>query len=169
MFHLLFVLASMQQAMPARTAGTYAVTFCSSECRESDTSLVLASGVLVLDSMRVLVPAGSEDRAACFRIEKRKNVYGYLAVVSPARTTWWMAGADSIGFTTYRTSDASHEVSARLVRGGFQGKGSSDGDGIAEIDVADEYVIGRRTGPPNQRTCGLLPPAGPLRRPGMGP
>jgi hypothetical protein len=155
MLMVLLALTTMQQAATRSVAGTYAVTFCVSECAEGDTSLVLAQGVVVLDTVRLRESGGAENLAACFHIEKRKNVYGYLAVISPARSKWWVEAPDSIGFMTYQAPDASHVVLAQLANGGFQGTGTSDGDGLAEIDVADEYVIGRRIGPADARQCRL--------------
>jgi hypothetical protein len=150
---VLFTLAMVQQPAPAVPSGTYTVTFCSSECTEADTSRVLAQGVVVLESAPPRQADPDGDMPACFHIEKKKNVYGYLAVVSPAQTKWWTAPGDSIGFLTYQTHDASHVVLARLTATGFQGSGSSDGEGLAEIDVADEFVVGKRTGPPDSRQC----------------
>jgi hypothetical protein len=155
MLTFLLAVTTLRQAPPPSAAGTYVVTFCSSECAENDTSLVLAQGVLVLDTIRLRKAEGSEDLAACFHIEKRKNVYGYLAVISPARTKWWPVESDSLGFMTYQTPDASHVVEAQITKGGFRGTGTSDGEGLSEIDVADEYVIGRRTGPADPRQCRL--------------
>ena len=158
MLTVLFALAMVQQPARAVPSGTYAVTFCSSECTEADTSRVLARGIVVLEPAPARQADPDGDMPACFHIEKKKNVYGYLAVISPARTKWWTAPDDSIGFLTYQTPDASHVVLARVTGIGFQGTGSSDGEGLAEIDVADEFVIGRRTGPADTRQC-LLPTA----------
>jgi hypothetical protein len=84
-------------------------------------------------------------------------------VVSPAQTKWWTAPGDSLGFLTYQTPDASHVVLARVTGIGFQGTGASDGEGLAEIDVADEFVTARRTGPPDTGQC-RLPAARPPGR-----
>jgi hypothetical protein len=128
-----------------------------------DTSKVVAKGIVVLEVARPAQKEADADMPACFHIEKVKKVYGYLAVVSPARTTWWTAPGDSIGFLTYKTPEAHHVVEAQMSGDGFRGTGSSDGEGIGEIDVADEFVIGRRTGPPDTRQC-LLPAGRPPGR-----
>ena len=76
--------------------------------------------------------------------------------LTPARTNWWLAGGDTVGFFTYQTANAWNIVLAQMVGSGFQGAGHSEGAGIGDIDVPDEYVIARRIGPADVRRC---PPA----------
>lgn len=122
--------------------GTYRFVACTGPCAEGDSSLVVARGTLVLDTTRF----------ACLDLEVRRGHRSFLGLAGHELTSWTQR-ADTIHFTTARTADAGHEVEAVVTDSGFVGHGHSWGAGVAEIHVPDEFVMGRRIGPPDRRLC----------------
>ena len=159
---ILSVLVALMQVHSLPAAGTYRFVACTRPCAESDSSLVVARGTLILDTARA--PAHSftvGSYAACFSLERRRDHLSYLALFPEAYTSWDQTTLDSVAFDTYHSPDAGNEVRAALTDSGFIGVAHSWGAGVAAIVVPDEVVVGRRLGPPNAHLC---PGYGQLRR-----
>ena len=142
MIALVLVLVSAQGEIP----GTYSVTACSAPCATADTALVVANGIVVLIA----------DHTGCFDLTRRQEYASYLALSRHGYTRWSApVGTDSLGFTTYRSPDAGHQIRAVRTDSGFVGLGHSWGAGVAYVDVPDEFIMGHRIGPPDPNRCAV--------------
>jgi hypothetical protein len=152
------VAALLLQAPPPAhpsAAGTYEVRLCSSACDGQPPGELLAIGVLVLDTVP-LVPSRyfSDSPNACFDFRLGRRLHSWAAFYPASQTYWYQSpGTNTISFDTFRSPDVGHRVSAVLTDSGFVGVGRSWGQGVSEARMPDEYVIGRRLGPPDPRRC----------------
>jgi len=139
---LLLALAMVQDP----GSGTYSMVACREPCNATDSAAVVARGIIVL----------AADHRGCFDLTRHRHHPSYLALFEEGYTGWsHPTGTDSVRFTTYRSPDAGHRVSALLTDTGFVGTGHSWGAGVAYIDVPDEFIVGRRIGPPDMNRCGI--------------
>jgi hypothetical protein len=149
---LLLLQAVLLPHRPA--AGTYQVRFCAANCDAQPPGEVLASGILVLDTVErpyEVWPSGKPN--ACFDLQRSRHLHSYAALFPHSSTFWGRLGGDTIAFKTYRSPDAGHQVRAVLTDSGFVGVGRSWGAGVAEIHEPDEFVVGTRLGPPDLLRC----------------
>jgi hypothetical protein len=146
---VLTILAAILQLQQS-PGGTYRFVACTGPCAEGDSSLVVARGTLVLDT--TVTRPETHQRFGCLDLEVRRGHPSFLGLARHELTSWTQR-ADTIHFTTARTADAGHEVEAVVTDSGFVGHGHSWGAGVAEIHVPDEFVMGRRIGPPDRMLC----------------
>ena len=140
MIALLLALTVVQDSAP----GTYSLLACRESCATTDTTDALAKGFVVLGA----------DGEGCFEITRLQAFRSHLAVHRDGYTGWRQnPESDTLVFWTYRGVDASHVVKAVLTNDGFVGKGHSAGAGAASLDVPDEFIVGRRLGPPEMNRC----------------
>jgi hypothetical protein len=148
-----------QVAPPTRASpvGTYEVRLCASPCDSQPPGELLAIGIVVLDSVPLFRSRYLLARPnACFQVRLGKALRGF-AFNYPNGFTYWtrQPGTDSISFDTFGSVDAGHLVRAVLTDSGFVGTGRSWA-GVSWLGIPDEYVIGRRLGPPDPQRCSAV-------------
>ena len=139
MLALLLAVALVQDSVPS----TYSFVACREPCTSADTAGALATGFIVL----------APNHSGCFEIAHREDYHSYLAVHRHGYTRWEWQSDDSLVFWTYRGPDASHVVRAIWTDTGFVGRGHSAGPYLAPSQVPDEFIVGRRLGPPDPNRC----------------
>ena len=141
MFPLFVAVVLLQDSVP----GTYSLDACRESCTSADTAEIVAKGFIVL----------AANQSGCFEIRRLAHYPSYLAVHRQGYTSWSQPTADSVVFWTYHGVDASHLVRAALKDSGFVGTGHSSGAGVADIQTPDEFIFGRRIGPPDLNRCSI--------------
>jgi hypothetical protein len=141
MIQLMLAVVLLQDSVP----GTYSLEACREACTSADAVEIVAKGFIVL----------AANQSGCFDIERQDDYPSYLAVHRQGYTSWSQPTADSVVFWTYHGPDASHLVRAALMDSGFVGRGHSSGAGIAYIQTSDEFILGRRIGPPDLNRCSI--------------
>jgi hypothetical protein len=147
--------------------GTYAISVCkTAPCTPGDSSHAVAWGQLVLfadsinlralpDSARRLLEGLFLDRPAngCVIMQRASNATTYAGGV---RGTYWSSDSSRggwINLTLYRSPDAHHAVTARVIGTALRGTGRSAGAGAAEVDWPTDTIVGERIGPPDLAAC----------------
>jgi len=150
----------------AEAPGTYEILICKAACSFADVRNVAVKGVLVLmptaltpDVVRQLEGADFEvmntrpaDPNACFVLETIDHEWT-LAGIDRLGLTVWSIDRKRLHFSLYGSPDAFHVVSAKLTSEGFSGYGGDAGLGSLEPDQRSDFIIARRTGPPELLTC----------------
>src|SRR5688572_1746922 len=150
-------------------AGTYSIAVCKQlPCSPGDSASASVVGTLVLlDSvlLRSSIPDSarwlfnpfqepSQSRNACYALKRlQENVETHAGGVSTSHWHRDPQQLDRIRFTLYRSPDALHEVSVRVVGSRLEGSGQSSGVGAAETHWPKDSVVAVRVGPPDPSIC----------------
>lgn len=152
--------------------GTFTIAACREQCSPGDRERGYVVGELVLyDDPEVssrlaiektgqIMPLrpGDENRPrhnGCFRLTPIRELEDSYLGIDVRNVLVWERDATTgvVTFALYSSPDAGYLVEA-VVRGQtLVGVGTSWGAGVAEISAPDDYILGRRTGPPNAAEC----------------
>jgi hypothetical protein len=140
-------------------AGTYEIAVCRTSCSLQDTAAAYAVGWLIL----LDDPNAAENRNprhrhknGCFDFPKLLQLEDTYLLKRGGRVAWARDSTGAIGFSLFATADAGYGVRVRVVNGVLEGTGISWGAGAAAIPNAPrDYIVGRRTGPPDRSRCGI--------------
>jgi hypothetical protein len=150
----------------AQAPGTYEILVCKATCSFADSRNVVVKGVLVLAPTALEPDFVSQledmdfdvadtrrgDPNACFVLDTI-DVDWTLAGIDPFGLTVWSLDRKKLHFSLYGSPDAFHVVSAKLTSDGFSGHGGDAGYGSLEPDERSDFIIARKTGPPDLQTC----------------
>jgi len=142
-------------------AGTYRIAACRQPCAPGDESQAYVVGEVVLfDSGEGTVsprhhglPFGLPPNG-CYRLRKLQDAKdSYLGIDSQAGLHWDRDSSGTVTFALFRSPDAAYNVEAVVREATLTGVGTSSGAGVVSIDGPDDYVVGRRIGPPDATVC----------------
>jgi hypothetical protein len=147
-------------------AGTYEILVCKDTCAFTNPDKVAVKGILVLtptvldlalinqltDEAFEVAETRRGDPNACFVLDTVENDWT-LAGLIPFGVTIWSVDRKKLHFSLYGSPDAFHVVSAKLTSDGFRGYGGDAGYGALEPDERSDFIIARRTGPPDLTKC----------------
>ncbi|MFL5540877.1 MAG: RCC1 domain-containing protein [Longimicrobiaceae bacterium] len=155
---------------PQTLAGTYRIAICRGPCEPDDTTHALAWGVLVLahapidphglpDYTHEIAAEGREPYNACFSLVQARHA-GTLAGVEPAALTRWEKGRGGpVRLLLVRSPDSGYEAALRPTPDGLRGRGHSWGIDMGPVQLPDDSLAARRTGPPDPSVCVPSPTA----------
>ena len=173
--------AARWEPMKGAVAGTYSIAVCRQRCTVGDEARAYVVGELVLfeDATGALnqgaVPPlrravalssqeetiGGENRLPRGCVQLRSNLAlgdSYLGIESHDWFRWEPYSTGTLVFPLYTSPDAGYEVEAVVRQGTLVGVGASRGGRDASWEGPEDYIVGRRIGPPNPAICATANP-----------
>jgi hypothetical protein len=140
-------------------AGTYEIAVCRTSCSLQDTAAAYAVGWLILlddPNEAENLNYRHQHKNGCFDFPKLLPLTDTFLQKRGGRVAWASDSTGAIRFLLFTTADAGYGVRVRIVNGVLEGTGISSGAGVAAIPNAPrDYIVGRRTGPPDRSRCGI--------------
>jgi hypothetical protein len=155
--------------------GTFAIAACREPCEPGDERRSYVVGELVLfddpelaarlaiQKTGQIIPMrpGDEGRSwhnGCFEIRRTQKVTESYLGIDRRNVLMWERDTSTgvVTFSMFSDSHAGYSVEA-VIRGEMLvGVGVSWGFGVAEISGPDDFIVGRRIGPPDTAMCRKL-------------